>query len=95
MAWLAEHKIELLEWPPCSPDLSPIENVWSLLKRQLRKRYPHLRNLKDNRRDRAIFAECVDQTWRDIPQHKIRGLLESLPNRLRAVIRARGWYTKY
>ncbi|GFT09294.1 transposable element Tcb1 transposase [Trichonephila clavipes] len=25
------HQIELLPWPACSPDPSPIENVWSML----------------------------------------------------------------
>jgi transposase len=35
--WKQEHGIETLQWPPYSPDLNPIENVWAFLKRQLNK----------------------------------------------------------
>jgi len=30
--FLNDSKIEVLEWPPLSPDLSPIENSWKILK---------------------------------------------------------------
>ncbi|GFW28126.1 hypothetical protein TNCV_2818041 [Trichonephila clavipes] len=32
--------IELLPWPDCSPNLSPIENVWSMLAQRLARDTP-------------------------------------------------------
>ena len=36
--WLADHDIHLFPHPPSSPDLSPIENVWHILKARIRQR---------------------------------------------------------
>ncbi|GFT85426.1 transposable element Tcb1 transposase [Trichonephila clavipes] len=33
--FFVNHQIELLPWPACSPDLSPIENVWSMVAQRL------------------------------------------------------------
>ena len=30
--WKVSHEIKKLDWPPISPDLVPIKNVWQLLK---------------------------------------------------------------
>jgi len=39
-AMLEENHINYMSWPARSPDLSPIENVWSMLKNKVYRRHP-------------------------------------------------------
>lgn len=93
--FIYSYVIQLLEWPPNSPDLSPIENLWHILKRDLKRLFPHLKDLKNNRPNQEEFKRCVIIAWDAIPQETIRKLMDSMRNRLCAVRDARGWYTKY
>lgn len=38
-AWYEKMGIWKSQWPSNSPDINPIENVWSMLKARLKKRY--------------------------------------------------------
>ncbi len=38
--WLNEHGVGVLDWPANSPDLKPIENLWSIVKRKMRNKRP-------------------------------------------------------
>jgi len=40
--WFKDPEISLLEWPPYSNDMNPIENIWAILKSRLMERWPHL-----------------------------------------------------
>ncbi len=39
-AWLHSRRVGVLNWPTCSPDLSPIENIWGIIKREICQRWP-------------------------------------------------------
>lgn len=93
--WLHQHGIEYIDWPPHSPDLNPIEHMWAALKRKIRELFPHLELLQGNEESKAEFIECLKTAWAAIPDSFVRKLMQSIPQRLTAVRRARGWYTKY
>jgi hypothetical protein len=94
-AFLLEHRISLIDWPPHSPDLNPIKHVWARLKRDLYKKFPWVSKLKKNAEDIEKFKACLVATWDAIPQDFIRGLMESMPRRVETCRKAKGWYTKY
>ena len=68
--------IRTLQWPACSPDLNPIENVWSLLKRSVRK---SLRPEDDLSRLEFLLRDA----WGKLNQATINNLIDSLPSRIR------------
>lgn len=75
-----------LDWPPQSPDLNIIENVWSLLKRK--------RTVSLNKTREETISE-VTSLWKEISPEILQNLVDSVPRRLQKVIEAKGGYTFY
>ena len=90
---LAEIQIEVMVWPPCSPDLSPIENLWSLLKAEIYKLRPDLIHIKNNDETKQILVETAQIAWQNIDMKHLEHLSETMPNRVEAIIESEGWYT--
>jgi hypothetical protein len=93
--FMAEHGITTLEWPPYSPDLNPIEHLWWVLKKMVFKRYPQYSNYSRAHEEWESFCEALKTCWRAIPGALIKALIMSMPRRLAACRKARGWQTKY
>ncbi|GFU94774.1 transposable element Tcb2 transposase [Trichonephila clavipes] len=73
-----------LPWLACSPDLSPVENVWDQLKRQM----PSCHSVHD-------LELAVQDLWTHLPQDNIRCLINSMPDRVAACIAAGGGSTRH
>jgi len=86
--WKQEHGIRSLSWPAQSPDLNPIENVWSILKERIRKRIPHPTNLQQ-------LDQYIHEEWNQLDPLILRKLIESMSHRNRLVFFAREYQTKY
>ena len=87
-AFKTQAGIRTLKWPARSPDLNPIENVWSLLKRRVRR---SIRSGDDLSRLEALLR----QEWERLSQAVINRLIESMSSRIRQVIELLGEVTKY
>nr|KAF6336831.1 hypothetical protein mMyoMyo1_012050 [Myotis myotis] len=78
----------LLRWPPQSPDLNPIEHLWDEVKRAIRQLVPQPSNLTE-------LDSAIHQAWCQIPRITFQHLVESMPRRIAAVLKAKGGPMKY
>lgn len=92
---LADLHINVMPWPPFSPDLNPIENLWAILKREIYKLHPELEHANKSEDTRHLLIEAAKEAWYAVDQEIRTNLSDTMPHRVDAVIKADGWYTKY
>jgi transposase len=84
MAFFQENSIDVLEWPPYTPDCNPIENAWALLKKKV---YRHgSANTVDD-----LIAQTL-HTWHSDPDiHALCvSLCTDMHKRVEKLVSARG-----
>ena len=85
---LEELKITVLDWPAQSPDLNPIEHLWDNLKRKLAAYEVAPTSMHE-------LWERIEVEWEKITKEECLTLIESMPRRINAVLKAKGGYTRY
>jgi len=94
--WLAENGIDVVDWPPYSPDLNPIEHVWRHLKEWVNEHHPELETLTgDDDMVKECMVKALQEGWAALKDELLENLAMSMERRIQAVLKAEGWYTRY
>jgi transposase len=84
--WMHNHGVHVIEFPPRSPDLNPIENLWHVLKYRVEHRNP--RTAED-------LERSLGQEYEAISEQECATLARSMHSRLLQCIEFQGHKTKY
>lgn len=71
--WIRQYEIALLEWPSRSPDLNPIENVWSLLSQRV-YRSRQFKNIAELREEVKNSVDYLNRC----EMHKMKHIRDSI-----------------
>uniref|UniRef100_A0A914QHT3 Transposase n=1 Tax=Panagrolaimus davidi TaxID=227884 RepID=A0A914QHT3_9BILA len=81
--WFDRKRINVMDWPPRSPDLNPMENLWGILVRRIyanNKQYDTKEELK----------QAILDAWDAIDVQVINNLVNNMQNRIFDVIQRNG-----
>jgi transposase len=95
MDWFESYGIPLLDWPPYSPDMNPIEHVWAKMKEWLVQHYPNAREWGSSQAALDRLGRVIIEAWEAVPQEFIDGLINTMTSRINSLLDAGGWHTKY
>lgn len=85
-AWLHNNGISMLDFPPYSPDLNPIENLWNDMARRVEARPAS---------SIAQLQDVIAEEWAATDVDLLRKLAHSMPARCQAVIAVHGDHIRY
>lgn len=84
--WLHTAGVSVLDFPPYSPDLNPIENLWATLARAVENHSCD---------DDDALGDAVITEWNKLPADIFSNLARSMPERCQEVVKAKGHHTEY
>lgn len=85
-SFLDDENIEVMNWPPQSPDLNPIENIWKIIGE---------RAMRQNPKNQEELWKSLKKEWDKITPSFCKKLIDSCGKRCQEVINSKGLFTKY
>lgn len=96
MDWLEDNNIDVIEHSLYLPDLNSIEHVWVELKKRLHQQYFRIADTPEGKEAvKKKLANVPLLVWDTIHSEFFEKLGKCMPNRIVAILIARGEYTKY
>ncbi|GBM04330.1 hypothetical protein AVEN_146202-1 [Araneus ventricosus] len=88
--WLQEHCSDFrhFHWPPKSPEMNIIEDIWDALLRAAEKRSPLPCTPMD-------LLTALQDSWCEFPPGYLQTPVESMPRHFASLLRAHGGPTRY
>lgn len=84
--WFAAKSITVLPWPPSSPDMSPIETIWGVMKKSLRESPANsLIELKAR----------LQNIWNGFSAEYCKALVSTMPKRVKDLCDSKGGVAKW
>ena len=84
---ITDNGIPVLDWPSNSPDLNVIENCWNMMKKKVAAYHPT---------SETDLKNVLRRVWiTEITADYCKTLVQSMPNRIQAVLKNRGFPTAY
>ena len=81
LGFMQDRGISRMDWPACRPDMNPIENIWSWIKRKIDLKSP--RNLIE-------LADVLNDTWNSLEPEFLEPFWTSMHKRVKLVISSGG-----
>ena len=78
--WMSENSVQIMQWPPNSADLSPIENLWAILKDYIETKNPkNIEELKEKilESQHVVTLQMRLNLMRSISKRLARVILEN------------------
>lgn len=86
--WFINNGVKVLDWPSQSPDLNPIEHLWNEVDRRLRQLPGEISSMDD------LWSK-IQLVWNQIDTDFCIKLIDTMPQRIKDILRANGGYTKW
>jgi hypothetical protein len=81
-------RVTCLDWPPQSPDLAPIENLWKIVKGKISSRRHRIKNVEQ-------MAAAILEEMSKFKEDLLEKLALSFHTRMELCIKAKGGAIKY